>query len=87
MPPFVNWLVEIKVWKASRTAHFPRGRGKACPGGWATSLSAFLACVLVVREDAIELLTRADIKLAEDLAQVILDCARADEQLTADLWV
>jgi hypothetical protein len=57
MPPFVNWLVEIKVWKASRAAHFPRGRGKACPGGWATSLSAFLACDLVVREDAIELLT------------------------------
>src|SRR5919204_3665454 len=37
--------------------------------------------------DEVELVARADAELAEDLVQVVLDGARADEQLGADLWV
>ena len=38
-------------------------------------------------EDAVELVARADVELGEDLAQVILDGAGADEQAGADLAV
>src|SRR3954453_18158327 len=40
-----------------------------------------------VRERVSELAARADVELAEDLAQVVLDRSRADEQLGADLRV
>src|SRR6187200_3289083 len=36
---------------------------------------------------AAQLLARADLELGEDLAQVVLDGARADEQLRADLRI
>ena len=39
------------------------------------------------RESPAELAARADVELGEDLAQVVLDGARADEQLRADLGV
>src|SRR3954447_2818043 len=39
------------------------------------------------RERAAELPTGVDVELAEDLAQVVFDGARADEQLGADLGV
>ena len=40
-----------------------------------------------LRERVAQLLAAADIELAEDLVQVVLDRARADEQLGADLRV
>src|SRR5687768_16452937 len=40
-----------------------------------------------LREQLAELLAGGDVELAEDLVQVILDRARADEQLGADLRV
>src|SRR5882757_8880575 len=43
--------------------------------------------VRVAGQDADELVARADLELGEDLAQVIFDGARADEQTGADLWV
>ncbi len=43
--------------------------------------------VRVAGQDAVELAAGADIKLGEDLAQVVLDRARADEQPRADLRV
>ena len=41
----------------------------------------------VAGKDAVELVARADVELGEDLAQVVLDRARADEQPGADLGV
>src|SRR2546428_4498334 len=38
-------------------------------------------------QDAVELVARADVELGEDLAQVVLDRARTDEQPGADLRV
>src|SRR6185312_9357303 len=38
-------------------------------------------------EGAEQLVTREDVELAEDLAQVVLDRARADEEVDADLRV
>src|SRR5438105_4147271 len=41
----------------------------------------------VTGQDAVELAARADVELHEDLAQVVLDRARADEQPGADLRI
>src|SRR5947208_11443677 len=41
----------------------------------------------VAGQDAVELAARADVELGEDLAQVVLDRARTDEQPGADLGV
>src|SRR5947208_12771905 len=41
----------------------------------------------VAGQDAVELVARADVELGEDLAQVVLDRARTDEQPGADLGV
>src|SRR3954451_12128431 len=41
----------------------------------------------VVRQCAAQLTPRADVELREDLAQVVLDRARADEQLRTDLGI
>src|SRR5215469_14477021 len=56
---------------------------------------AYMACspggvpalVRVAGQDAVELAAGADAELGEDLAQVVLDRARADEQSRADLRV
>ena len=39
------------------------------------------------RQDSAELLARADVKLGEDLVEVVLDRARADDQPRPDLEV
>src|SRR5262245_62480709 len=43
--------------------------------------------VTELRDYGTELLTGGQPELGEDLAQVVLDCPRADEQLASDLWV
>ena len=55
--------------------------------GPAAARSRLNASVQVARERRPELLARADAELGEHLAQVVLDGARADEQLRADLRV
>src|SRR4051794_25760760 len=52
------------------------GRRRADSGG-----------VEVARRNAAELVAGGDVQLQEDLAQVVLNRAGADEQLCADLWV
>src|SRR5262245_11583428 len=44
-------------------------------------------CRRVAGQDHVELAPRADAELGEDLAQVVLDRARADEEPAADLRV
>jgi hypothetical protein len=44
-----------------------------------------LRVVLPLRQDALELDTRGDVELGEDLAQVVLGCPRADVEAVAAL--
>src|SRR5215469_11019731 len=66
-----------------------RGSTLTAPGGWPDAGEKLprLAWARIVRQDLIELAARVDAKLGEDLAQVVVDRARADEQPGADLRV
>src|SRR4051812_47809154 len=57
-----------------------RGQGHGSSRG-------FKAVVAVAQQGRLELDAGSDVELAEDLVQVVLDGARADEQLSADLGV
>src|ERR1700722_11383689 len=58
---------------------------RAAPGPWEGSLPA--EAPLASREGAGKLASSGDVELGEDLAQVVLHRARADEQLHRDLRV
>ena len=60
-----------------------RRPGPGIPGGQLTRRGD----VCVAGQRAVELAAGADVEFGEDLAQVVLDRARADEQPGADLWV
>src|SRR5437763_3303429 len=62
----------------------PTRRGSRPSDALVASLGAVGAATI---ERAAELLAGADVELGEHLAQVVLDSARADEQLGADLRV
>jgi hypothetical protein len=66
----------VRVASPGPAAPLNRAPGLARPGG-----------ALVGRQDAVELAAGADAKLGKDLAQVVLDSTRADEQPGADFGV
>src|SRR6266700_8169546 len=62
------------------------GRGAAATALFQTSLSA-RSSLSVFGQDYMELVAGADVEFGEDLVQVVLDGARAHEQLGGDLGV
>src|SRR5262249_37643521 len=75
------------AWPSPHTG-LPDRRARSLIAGQARNMGlALLDGVRVAGKDAVELATGADAELGEDLAQVVLDCARADEQPGADVLV
>src|ERR1700739_4957250 len=70
-------------WWPAHAGQWRPGAGPATPPGG----SAQRHGVRVARQDAAKVAARGDVELGEDLAQVVLDGARRQEQPGADLGV
>src|SRR5436190_432625 len=78
-PP--SWCERDAMTRGSRGG---RGRASAGTPAWVASRQPALK---LAGRNAAELVARGDVQLQEDLPQVVLHRARADEQLCADLRV